>query len=101
MPATKMQAAAPPRPVRHVPHLFWGAGFAALSVAILLALGFLIDPARPYAFDAWVLRMLRRPGDENYDGVSRVLGGARKGVGFVPSRDEYQIAGASRGNDSA
>ena len=63
MPATKMQAAAPPRPVRHVPHLFWGAGFAALSVAILLALGFLIDPARPYAFDAWVLRMLRRPGD--------------------------------------
>lgn len=63
MPAMKMQAAAPPRPVRHVPHLFWGAGFAALSVAILLALGFLIDPARPYAFDAWVLRMLRRPGD--------------------------------------
>ena len=33
--------------------------------------------------------------------LARRWGGARKGVGFVPSRDEYQIAGASRGNDSA
>ena len=50
-----------PEPVRHVPHLFWGAGFAAGAVLVLLLLGFLINPAQPYAFDAWILRALRQP----------------------------------------
>ena len=33
--------------------------------------------------------------------LARRWGGARKGVGFVPARDEIQIAGASRGKDTA
>ncbi|MCR8549841.1 6,7-dimethyl-8-ribityllumazine synthase [Salipiger sp. P9] len=33
--------------------------------------------------------------------LARRWGGARKGVGFVPARDEYQVAGASQGKDSA
>ncbi|MBW4331210.1 phosphatase PAP2 family protein [Stakelama sp. CBK3Z-3] len=60
MTATKIQTAASD-PVRQVPHLFWGAGFAAASVAVLLVLGFVINPAQPYAFDAWILRALRHP----------------------------------------
>ena len=33
--------------------------------------------------------------------LARRWGGARKGVGFVPAQDEYQIAGASKGKHSA
>ena len=33
--------------------------------------------------------------------LARRWGGARKGVGFVPARDEIQIAGASRGTEIA
>lgn len=33
--------------------------------------------------------------------LARRWGGARKGVGFVPARDEYQVAGFSKGKDNA
>ncbi len=33
--------------------------------------------------------------------LARKWGGSRKGVGFVPNRDEYQIAGDSKGPDTA
>lgn len=33
--------------------------------------------------------------------LARRWGGARKGVGFVPARDEFQVAGGSQGKDSA
>ena len=33
--------------------------------------------------------------------LSRTWGGARKGVGFVPARDEYQIAGDAKGPATA
>ena len=33
--------------------------------------------------------------------LARKWGGSRRGVGFVPNRDEYQIAGDSKGPDTA
>ncbi len=33
--------------------------------------------------------------------LARRWGSSRKGVGFVPSRDEYQVAGAGAGKDTA